>query len=77
VVMALDPNLPVPLWEQLANLLRAKINSGTYRGKLPSARTLAQEHGVSHKTSEHALSTLRDEGLVVAVKGLGYFVAER
>jgi DNA-binding GntR family transcriptional regulator len=73
----LDPDLPVPLWVQLAQIIRDKIGNGEYSGKLPSAKTLAQEHEVSHKTSEHALSSLRDEGLIVAVQGKGYFVTRR
>jgi GntR family transcriptional regulator len=72
----LDPDLPVPLWQQLAGLLREKITSGEITGRVPSAKTLAQEHGVSHRTSEHALRTLRDEGLIVAVFGRGYFVVK-
>jgi DNA-binding GntR family transcriptional regulator len=36
---------------------------------------LAQEYGVSHRTADHALQTLRDEGLVIAVRGKGFYVA--
>jgi DNA-binding GntR family transcriptional regulator len=72
--VVLDPDLPVPLHEQLAEILRAKIKSGEYTGRLPSARHLAQEHGVSHRTSEHALRTLKGEGLVVPLQGKGYYV---
>ncbi len=43
--------------------------------KLPSVKTLSQEHGVSHITAERALTTLRDEGLITAVIGKGYYVA--
>jgi DNA-binding GntR family transcriptional regulator len=63
----------MPLWEQLAEIIREKIKSREYSGRLPSARHLAQEYEVSHKTSEHALRTLRDEGLITSVSGLGYF----
>lgn len=73
-MVTLDPDLGVPLHEQLAAILRARIKSGEYTGRLPSARHLAQEHGVSHRTSEHALRTLKTEGLVTSVVGLGYFV---
>jgi DNA-binding GntR family transcriptional regulator len=73
-VVVLDPDLPVPLWKQLADILARHIESGEYTGKLPSAKTLAQEYEVSHKTSEHALQSLKEQGLVAAVKGLGYFV---
>jgi len=72
-VVVLDPDLPMPLWEQLAEIIREKIKSGEFSGRLPSARHLAQEYEVSHKTSEHALRTLRDEGLITSVTGLGYF----
>jgi DNA-binding GntR family transcriptional regulator len=37
--------------------------------------TLSQEHGVSHITAERALTTLRDEGLITAVIGNGYYIA--
>jgi DNA-binding GntR family transcriptional regulator len=30
-----------------------------------------------HKTAQHALSTLAGEGLIVAVRGLGFYVAEQ
>ena len=72
--MALDLDSPVPLWEQLADILREGIGSGQYTGRLPSAKTLAQEYEVSHKTSERALHYLVDEGLLVAVVGRGFFI---
>lgn len=68
--MALDLDSPVPLWQQLADILREGISSGQYTGRLPSAKTLAQEYEVSHKTSERALHHLVDEGLLAElVKG--------
>jgi DNA-binding GntR family transcriptional regulator len=56
-VVNLDHDLGVPLHEQLADILRARIKSGEYTGRLPSARHLAQEFEVSHRTSETALKT--------------------
>ncbi len=73
----LDHDLPVPLYEQLAGILRAKIANREITGKVPSVRTLSQEYGVSNKTSERALNTLRDEGLLVVVLGKGYYVARK
>jgi DNA-binding GntR family transcriptional regulator len=72
--MSLDPDLGVPLHEQLTEIIRARITDGTYTGRLPSARHLAQEFGVSHRTSEHALQTLKAEGVINSVVGKGYFV---
>jgi DNA-binding GntR family transcriptional regulator len=64
----------VPLWEQLVVILRRQIKSGEMTGRVPSARTLAQQYEVSHRTSERALNALKDEGLVVAVIGKGFYV---
>jgi GntR family transcriptional regulator len=65
----------VPLHEQLAAELRAKIKSGELATRVPRILTLAQEYGVSHKTAQHALETLKAEGVIVSVRGLGYYVA--
>lgn len=69
-----DPDLPVPLYEQLAGILREQITSAELTGRVPSIVTLAQEYGVSHRTSGRALRTLADEGLIVAVHGKGFYV---
>ena len=37
--------------------------------------TQGRQHGVSHITAERALTTLKDEGLIVPVIGKGYYVA--
>ena len=44
---------------------------------MPSINTLAQEYGVSSRTSAHALTTLQEEGLIVAAKGKGFYVNRR
>jgi GntR family transcriptional regulator len=73
----LDHNSPIPLYQQLERLLRAQIGSGKLTGRVPSILGLAQEHGVSHRTAAHALITLREDGLIVSVRGKGYYVAKR
>ncbi len=70
----LDHDSPVALHEQLSAILRDQVKSGHLTGRVPSARSLAEEYGVSHRTSERALNTLRGEGLLVAVVGKGYYV---
>jgi DNA-binding GntR family transcriptional regulator len=72
--MTLDQDSPIPLWDQLAEALRKSISSGEYTGRIPSAKSLAQEFEVSHKTSERALHALVDEGLLVAVIGKGFYI---
>lgn len=71
-----DHDSPVPLHEQLSTLLRDQIKNGVLAGRVPSILTLAQEHQVSHRTAARALTTLRDEGLIISVHGKGYYVAE-
>jgi GntR family transcriptional regulator len=71
----LDHDAPVPLHQQLADLLRQQIQTGKLTGRVPSILSLAQEHGVSHRTAAHALTTLRDEGAIISVRGKGYYVS--
>jgi GntR family transcriptional regulator len=69
-----DRDKPVLLHEQVADALRQRIKAGKITGRVPSIVTISQEFEVSHKTADHALHTLRDEGIIVAVRGRGYFV---
>jgi GntR family transcriptional regulator len=70
---------PIPLYTQLADILRERIKSGELppRSLLPSESYLQQEQGVSRGTVRMAISILRDEGLVVTISGRGTFVRER
>lgn len=76
--MTLDPEGPVPLYQQLADLLRQQIESGQLlpNRPVPSETTLQQEYGVSRDTVRHALEILREAGLVVTVRGKGTYVRE-
>ena len=67
---------PTPLYVQLADILREMIASGDLppRALLPSESYLEQEHAVSRGTVRLAMGVLRDEGLVVTIKGRGTFV---
>lgn len=66
----------VPLYRQLAAILRKRIENGELPpGRpIPSKRALRQEHGVSGQTVDKAVRILKDEGLVRTVPGLGLFV---
>ena len=71
----ISPDRPVPLHEQVAELLRGRISSRELTGRIPSIKHLAQEYEVSHRTVERALNTLKAEGMVIALIGKGYYVA--
>lgn len=70
----LDPDLPVPLWQQLVVEIRTRIDSGEYSVRVPSIKTLAQEFQTSHRTVETALNALKDQGVIEPVVGKGYYV---
>lgn len=77
--MTVDPGAATPVWQQLADILRSRIESGEYPpGRImPSETTLSQEHGLARGTVTKALNWLEDQGLVTRVQGRGTFVAER
>lgn len=77
--MDLDPGGMVPLYAQLANLLRARIESGEYPpGRpLPSEPQLMGEFAVSRITARHAVRLLVSEGIVRTVPGKGSYVLPR
>ena len=65
-------------YEALEVLLRQHIQAGRYKvgEKLPSVRTLCQQHELSKATVTHALHKLEADQLIYAVPKSGYFVAE-
>lgn len=69
----------IPLYYQLENLLREKINSGSFApgDRLPTESDLIVEYGVSRITVRQALQALADEGLIERRQGRGTFIAER
>lgn len=72
----IDHEGPVPVYQQLAALLRAQIADGTLRPNrpIPSITSLTQEHGIARGTAVKAVQLLVDEGLVHAVPGRGMYV---
>jgi GntR family transcriptional regulator len=68
----------MPLWEQLAAVLRQMIESGELgpRDPLPSESQLQQTYGVSRGTIRRALAMLKSEDLVVTIAGRGTYVRQ-
>lgn len=68
----------VPLYYQLAGVLREHILSGRFGtgDRIPTEAELVQEYGVSRITVRQALSSLEQEGLVRREVGRGTFVNE-
>jgi GntR family transcriptional regulator len=66
-----------PRWTQVADVLRRRIDSGTYQkgGRVPSVQQLVAEFGIASVTAQKTLRALREEGLIVTTPGMGSFVA--
>ncbi|AUY25691.1 aminotransferase-like domain-containing protein [Mixta calida] len=64
-------------YQHLADLLAERIERGLYRSgeRLPSVRTLSQEHGVSISTVQQAYYLLEEKQLITPQPRSGYFVA--
>ena len=73
--MAVDPGSPVPTYQQLADILRKRIQAGEFTsGPLPSNRTLRETYDVGEFAVTHALRILKEEKLIYSVPRRGYYV---
>lgn len=69
----------MPVYEQLAQILRAMIESGELAPEraLPSGKTLVQQYGLARGTVDKAIAVLKAEGLVYVLHGKGVYVSRR
>ena len=76
LTVTIDHEGDVPIYVQLATILRARIESGELapRRPVPSKRLLMQEYGIAGGTIDKAIDILRAEGLVRTVPGRGIYV---
>jgi GntR family transcriptional regulator len=74
----LDRDGSVPLYLQLASLLRGRIERGEWQAgqKIPSENELNRLYGVSRMTARQVLAQLVSEDLLYRVQGKGTFVAQ-
>ena len=70
----LDEDDPRPLWQQLADLLRGRIERGELAGRVEAETALAQHYGVSRDTVRRALACLAQDRLIRSTRGRGTFV---
>ncbi|GBQ04228.1 GntR family transcriptional regulator [Streptomyces spongiicola] len=63
----------VPRWRQVYEVLRARIDDGTYPpgSRVPSIVQVAEEFGIANATAQKVLRALKDEGLTYTEPGLG------
>jgi GntR family phosphonate transport system transcriptional regulator len=67
-----------PIWRQIADTLHSELTNGLYPSgaKLPTEAELSARFGVNRHTVRRALASLAEEGLVIARRGAGVFVAD-
>lgn len=67
----------MPLYQQIANALRAKIESGELQSgdQLPTEAEISKTYNVSRITSKRALTELENEKLIYRIQGKGSFVS--
>jgi len=78
-VLRIDLASSVPVYEQIANGLRAELVAGEFDPgtKLPTVRTLAIDLGVHHNTVAEAYRQLANEGWLELKRHQGAIVRER
>jgi DNA-binding GntR family transcriptional regulator len=72
--VVIDHDSHVPVWRQLAEIIRADIASGRIESRVPSVRTLAEQYELSTNTVQKAINALKREGLIVGTQGKGTYV---
>jgi GntR family transcriptional regulator len=72
----LNPQSPIPLYRQLADLLQEWIRNGDVvpGSRIPSEHQLATEHGIGRPTVRQAIDQLVRKGLLTRRRGAGTFV---
>lgn len=78
-MQTLLPESPVPLYAQIAELLRGRIARGVWAegDRLPSLDALTREFAVARVTVRQAIVLLAREGILAARQGRGTFVTAR
>jgi len=73
---SVDPLSATPVYVQVAEILRSRIESGELLPDrpVPSESQLQQELGIARGTARKAIVLLREQGLVITVRGRGSYV---
>jgi GntR family transcriptional regulator len=74
----LNPDAPIPLYRQLADLLMNHIRSGEYPAgsRIPSENQMAAAHKLGRPTVRQAIELLVRKGVLVRRRGSGTYVRE-
>jgi len=72
----LNPQSPIPLYHQLAEIILSKIRSGEYPSgsRIPSENSLAANYGIGRPTARQATDLLVRKRILLRKRGSGTFV---
>ena len=75
-IFQIDPNLDVPIYQQLVDTIRAAVQKGllTTGQKLPTVQEMAQMLSVARGTVKRAYDELEYKGVLEKVQGRGTFI---
>jgi ABC-type glycerol-3-phosphate transport system substrate-binding protein len=75
---AIDRDSPIPIYYQLKNIIRVKIEKSILRpgDQLPTEHELCERYGISRSPVRQALNELAYEGIVTRRPAIGTFVAD-
>lgn len=76
MMIIIDHNSRIPIYEQIKTQIIALINSGVLLpgGKLPSLRALASELSLNINTIKKVFAHLEEDGVIESRPGAGFFV---
>ena len=75
----LDKSIPTPLYYQLLNILKDKIENGVWKlgETIPTEQDLMQQYDISRSTTRQAIMSLVNEGYLHREKSKGTIVSSR
>jgi GntR family transcriptional regulator len=76
---ALNPDSPIPLYRQLADILAGRVRNGEYPvgSRIPSENALSAAYGIGRPTARQATEYLIRKGLLKRKRGSGTYVQAR
>ena len=79
MLIVIDHNSRIPIYEQIKTQIIALINSGVLApgDKLPSLRALASELSLNFNTIKKVFAQLEADGVIESRQGAGFFVTTR
>ncbi|BCJ31492.1 winged helix-turn-helix domain-containing protein [Actinocatenispora sera] len=74
--MEISGDVPRYKYEQAADVIEARIESGEWPVRLPGEIELSRDLGVGRNTLRHALRLLADRGVVKILPGVAVYVVK-